>query len=163
MTDQRKRLGTLIDDHILASGKGYRTVAKEAGISIETLAKVRRGEKVSARTLRRTELAIGWAAGASEHILAGTTPPANTEEGPVMVPRGSRPAIEEGTPELSIQSEAPLRDDETLTAWVRPDGQWHCYYVAPGTELRAPFDAGLPLVNIVRKFRAMAAIHQSDM
>lgn len=164
MTDQRKHLGTLIDDHILASGKEYRAVAKEAGVSVETLGKARRGEKINARSLRRIEAALGWGPGAAEHILAGTTPPANAEGGPVMVPRGSRPAIEEGEPELRIQGKAPLRDDETLAAWVRDDGKWHYCYVGPGVEhLRTPFDAELSLEDVIRKFRAMAAIHRSDM
>lgn len=165
MTDQRKQLGTLIDDHILASGKEYRTVAKEAGVSVETLGKARRGEKINARSLRRIESAIGWAPGAAEHILAGTTPPANTDPGPVMVPRGSRPAIEEGEPELRIQGKVPLREDETLAAWVRDDGKWHYHYTATQTDadLSTPFDADLPLEDVARKLRAMAAIHRSDM
>lgn len=163
MTDQRKQLGTLIDDHVLASGEEYRSFATRAGISVETLGKARRGEKVNTRTLRKIESALGWSPGAAEHILAGTTPPANTEPGPVMVPRGSRPAIEEGEPELRIHGKAPLREDETLAAWVRDDGKWHYHYTAPDVVLRTPFEADLSLEGVIRKFRAMAAIHRSDM
>jgi len=163
MTDQRKQLGTLIDDHILASGKEYRAVAKEAGISVETLGKARRGETVNTRSLRKIEDALGWAPGTSSHILAGTTPPARTDLGPLMVPRGGRPPIEDTDPELRLEGKAPLREGEVLEAWVRDDSQWHYHYATEDLDLRTAFEAGLPLEDAVRKLRAMAAIHRSDM
>ncbi|MFJ9558217.1 hypothetical protein ACIRPH_30805 [Nocardiopsis sp. NPDC101807] len=163
MTDQRKQLGTLIDDHILVSGKEYRTVAAEAGVSVETLGKARRGEKINARSLRKIEAALGWAPGASDHILAGTTPPAATDPGPLLVPRGGRPPIEDTDPELRLEGKAPLRDGELLEAWVRDDDKWHYHYATADLDLRTAFEAGLSLEDAVRKLRAMAAIHRSDM
>src|SRR5699024_7068726 len=79
MTDQRERLGTLIDNHIIASGEAYRLVAQRANISGETLAKARRGEKINNRSLTRIESALGWEQGTAAHILAGGNPPPRQE------------------------------------------------------------------------------------
>src|SRR5699024_11470118 len=112
MTDQRERLGTLIDNHIIASGEEYRLVAQRANISVETLAKARRGEKINTRSLTRIETALGWEQGTASHILAGGNPPPRSES---CSPSRSQHTTVDDAPAIRIIGTDPITPGENHT------------------------------------------------
>lgn len=161
MTDQRKRLGTTIDNHILATGEEYRAFAKRAEVSVETLAKARRGEKINDRSLRRIENALGWPPGTAETILAGGAPPTSTE--PPRVPRDTRPPVEADDPRVRLEGTPPLEPHELLEGWPIDGGRTH-YHYRDSRDADAPLDirmimgSSTPLEDVVKRMRAMTGI-----
>lgn len=155
MTDQRERLGTLIDNHIIASGEEYRLVAQRANISVETLAKARRGEKINTRSLTRIETALGWEQGTASHILAGGNPPPRRE---ACAPSRSQHPTEDDAPAIRIIGTEPLSPGETLEGWTAGDEQTHYRYQAADIEIRLMIPTSTPLEDVARRFRAMASV-----
>lgn len=154
MTDQRERLGTLIDNHILATGEEYRRFAKRARVSVETLSKARRGEKINARSLARIETALGWEPGTATHILAGGAPPTDTPR----VPRNTQHPDENTTPAIRVTGTTPLDPGETLEGWPTDNTQIRYRYRSPHLDARMNFPATYSLEDVVRRFRAMANV-----
>ncbi|WP_432116705.1 helix-turn-helix domain-containing protein [Streptomyces sp. S1] len=68
------RLGDAVDRFISERGWQYIDVAGRAGISDETLAKIRKGVRVRPSTYRRLEQALGWAPNATVDVEAGRAP-----------------------------------------------------------------------------------------
>lgn len=75
-----KKSGRTLDDWIKERvsqlSMGLTELANKAGISKETLLKVRRGEGGYPKTIRNVEAALGWALGSIETIKAGGEPTA---------------------------------------------------------------------------------------
>ncbi|MFE6223299.1 helix-turn-helix domain-containing protein [Streptomyces sp. NPDC057854] len=101
------RLGDTVDRYISEQGWQYIDVAGRAGISDETLAKIRKGVRVRASTYRRLERALGWAPGAADDVQEGGEPtllraaeeqPADADE-PLDPQAAAVLAILEGLPE----------------------------------------------------------------
>lgn len=154
MTDQRERLGTLIDNHILATGEEYRRFAKRARVSVETLSKARRGEKINARSLARIETALGWEPGTATHILAGGAPPTDTPR----VPHHTHHPDEDTTPAIRIAGTDPLEPGETLEGWLTNDNQTRYRYQTPTVDIRMQLPTTDPLPEVIRRFRAMGSV-----
>ncbi|MFE6379197.1 helix-turn-helix domain-containing protein [Streptomyces roseolus] len=68
------RLGDTVDRYISERGWQYIDVAGRAGISDETLSKIRKGIRVRPSTYRRLERALGWAPNAADDVQAGGEP-----------------------------------------------------------------------------------------
>ncbi|MFC9429313.1 hypothetical protein [Streptomyces sp. NPDC056987] len=68
------RLAKEVERRIADLGLEYVAVAAEAGFSVETLSKIRRGQKVKPTTYRGLERALAWGSGSCEAILAGGEP-----------------------------------------------------------------------------------------
>ncbi|MFD0772638.1 hypothetical protein ACFQZ2_01730 [Streptomonospora algeriensis] len=69
-----ERLGRYIEQRIDALGLEYKEVADAARISVETLARIRRGRPVASRTYRKLEPALGWSTYSIDHVLEGSEP-----------------------------------------------------------------------------------------
>ncbi|MFF2331918.1 MULTISPECIES: hypothetical protein [unclassified Streptomyces] len=72
--EELARLGGAVEAFISTEGMQFTDVAERADFSIETLAKIRKGVKVSAVSYRKLERALGWAAGSVDAVRAGGTP-----------------------------------------------------------------------------------------
>lgn len=135
--------------------------SRATGVNYKTLQRLESGAEhtFATGTLLELDRAYQYPSGTIARLIEGHAPPT----GPILVPAGGRPPIEATDPELRLRDKPPLRDGELLEAWVRPDGKWHYHYASDGLDLRTSFDASIPLEDAVRKLRAMAAIHRSDM
>ncbi|MGW4852193.1 hypothetical protein ACWEPZ_13310 [Streptomyces sp. NPDC004288] len=68
------RLGDTVENYIADQGMQFNEVAERADFSIETLAKIRRGVRVSPTTYRKLERALGWAGRSADAVMAGGAP-----------------------------------------------------------------------------------------
>lgn len=146
--------------------KSLAAFSRATGINYRTLQRIEAGRehRFSEGTLLALDRAYQYPPGTIRHMLDGASPPTDAPPGPILVPRGERPPIEDAEPELRLHEKPPLRDGEALEAWVRDDGRWHYHYIAEDElDLRTSFDAGVTLVDVVRRLRGMAAIARSDM
>lgn len=159
MTDPRTRLATGIEERISDLGMEYQEVARRAGFSIETLAKIRQGKRARPTTLRKLETALNWPPGYTDSLMSGDplTPP----EGPLLVPAGGTPKPEQGDPVMYIKDTPPLEPGEELTAWQYTDGhRWHRFTKTDeeghSASISAPYPSGLSLEAVAETMRASA-------
>lgn len=163
MSPTHKRLGAAIDARIADLGWDYHEAADHAGISTETLAKARRGQKVSRKTLLRIEATLGWGEGSVDAILAGGDP-RTTVRAIVHLPRWpGGPPIEENEPSIHLRGAAPLAEGEELLGWPAGDGKTYYRYTAQEDDgrplvFRAPMSSDLSLGEVVRRVRTMVEI-----
>lgn len=161
MTDARTRLGQGIEARIAHLDAEYQHIAQTAKVSIETLAKARTGKYVGPRSLAKISRALGWPPGTAEGVLKGTHD-VPAPDAPLHVPRGTRPSIEEGEPDLRLRDAPPLAPGESLEGWPLDSDRWHYHYRS--TELEGPvdirlaLDVGVGLEDVVKKMRAMAVV-----
>ncbi|MBV2366960.1 MazG nucleotide pyrophosphohydrolase domain-containing protein [Streptomonospora nanhaiensis] len=73
-TAELKRLGDLVEQRIDELGLLYQVLADRSGMSVETLARIRHGHRVAARTYRKLEPALGWDTYSAERVMAGLEP-----------------------------------------------------------------------------------------
>ncbi|ASU81558.1 XRE family transcriptional regulator [Nocardiopsis gilva YIM 90087] len=64
----------MIEDRLNHLGMEYAQAARLADVSVETLAKIRRGVRARPKTYRRIERVLGWSVGACDVVIAGGTP-----------------------------------------------------------------------------------------
>ncbi|MBB5431403.1 helix-turn-helix domain-containing protein [Nocardiopsis composta] len=150
VADPRTRLGAAVEDRIDELGLEYVEVAARAGISVETLAKVRRGEKVRDTTLRKIEQALGWPRGHMEQVLS--------EKGadPLAAPA-------ERADEEEVDAKGLLREGERLTRLPSGDDEWEytLWLPAPaGRRRRLPisFPRDAPLEEVVSELHRLAEL-----
>lgn len=74
MQNPDNRLDLAMDARRLSLNLEWRDLAKEAGVSYETLRALRRAGTAAALTKRRVEDALHWAPGSIDAVLAGGDP-----------------------------------------------------------------------------------------
>lgn len=163
--DTRREIGDALTERRVEISPEYKNLSafsRATGVNYKNLQRIESGadHRFSTGTLLELDRAYQYPAGTIRSMLDGSSPPTPPLEGPLLVPRGTRPAIEEAEPTLRLRGAPPLRAGETLEGWPRDDGQWHYHYVEDGEELdiRLPAEADTPLEDVVRRLRAMAAI-----
>ncbi|MFI9005073.1 hypothetical protein [Streptomyces sp. NPDC053541] len=125
--EELARLGAAVEQRISEAGMQFTEVAERADFSIETLAKIRKGVRVSPTTYRKLEIALGWARGGVNlareggtptlEVPASTSPAAPTEE---VDPQASAIlTILEGLPER-VQRQVLRRLGDRLPPEARP-------------------------------------------
>ncbi|MBB6000849.1 hypothetical protein [Streptomonospora salina] len=70
----RTRLAHAVERRIDEMGLDYVDVAREAGFTVETLIKIRKGTKVATRTYRKLEAGLGWATYSVDRVMEGRDP-----------------------------------------------------------------------------------------
>jgi transcriptional regulator with XRE-family HTH domain len=126
--EPRIRLAQYIERRISALALEYAEVCRRAGISDETLSKVRKGAGARSSTYTKLEHALGWARGSIAAILDGGEPT------PLDTPPDQAPSTPEGSPlsrELTFAQrllatlirELDLSPEEADEVWrrVRPN------------------------------------------
>lgn len=151
---QRILVGCAIDKHIVNLGLEYAKFAEHAGISNPTLIKVRRGQEVRPKILRKVEIGCGWAPGSLNQIARGGQPTSSPS-----VSASASVALREPRPCLALHGTTPLRPGEVLRAWERPEGGALRYQFTrpldhPDLAVTAPFSASTPVDQVVRIMRA---------
>lgn len=102
--EPRARLARAVEATISDEGWEYSQVAQRAGFSIETLAKIRRGQRVRTRTLRRLEEGLRWPRGRTEELL-GLPAPNPASAAPLTAP--ARGEFDEDLERLGLNPDDP--------------------------------------------------------
>ncbi|MFE6816045.1 hypothetical protein [Streptomyces sp. NPDC057677] len=102
-------LGGTVERFIAEHALQFTEVAERGGFSIETLAKIRRGVRVSSVTYRKLERALGWAAGSVAAAAAGGEPTVEAAPpSPASVP-AEEPLDPQAAAILTILDGLPVR------------------------------------------------------
>ncbi|MBB4987460.1 hypothetical protein [Streptomyces nymphaeiformis] len=107
--EELARLGDTVENYIAAQGMQFTEVAERADFSIETLAKIRKGVRVSPVTYRKLERALGWTVRSADDVMAGGEPTVETAAPIPAAPPQDEPIDPQAAAILTILDSLPVR------------------------------------------------------
>lgn len=160
--EELARIGDAIEAHIREHGLEYAQVAAKAGITVPTLAKARRGERIRITNLRRVGIALGWAPEGLDQAARGEPPSLLPPAPPGEAIPEDLPPFAQGPPVLTLRGSAPLRRDEELMAWDADDGERYYWFRPdvrrhPRVSVSAPYAIDRPMEEVLRRMRTAAS------